>query len=226
MKNLRSYVVGALLAIFALVSINGIAVATTGDGLILGSSNSANKVTTLKRTTSGAVLNLNATNGSPPLAVNSTVRVKNLNADRVDGAKVGALKNRVYTYSLPDVTASTTQSISFSDLPPGQYLATYSIATNTQTGASFDCAFYNSGASHYELDARTVATGAVATVSGSGVIDTTGGAFQFYCFSNQNFNWQVDSPNYSTVSFLRVDSAASSEASEFRQASAHNAEAN
>jgi len=61
-------------------------VATTGHSFILGKINSANKQTTLTRTTLGPALKLNTKSANnAPLVLNGKGRVANLNADKVDG---------------------------------------------------------------------------------------------------------------------------------------------
>jgi hypothetical protein len=72
----------AYLALFFAMS--GTAVAATGGTFILGKSNAASTVTSLTNS-EGTALVLRSPAGTAPLAVNRTVRVKNLNADMVDG---------------------------------------------------------------------------------------------------------------------------------------------
>src|SRR5207247_1388060 len=70
----------------------------------LGADNTVNKTTTLRNTNSftgpqlqvknsagGPALNLQVNSGKPPMTVNSTGKVANLNADRVDGVDSGGL---------------------------------------------------------------------------------------------------------------------------------------
>jgi hypothetical protein len=92
----KGVLLGSVIAI--LVSLTGTAMAGTGIGAIfnLGKANSANTTTSLSGTTSGKVLQvtnkgagpalgLTVKAGKPPLATNSSVKVTNLNADRLDG---------------------------------------------------------------------------------------------------------------------------------------------
>lgn len=60
-------------------------VAATGQSLVLGQVNKADDTTVVSRTTPGPTLKLKSESGSPPLAVNRTVRINKLNADLVDG---------------------------------------------------------------------------------------------------------------------------------------------
>jgi hypothetical protein len=77
-----AFVVAALLIIGA----DYTAIAATGHSFILGESNKADNVTTLARTNNGAALRLTANNASAaPLVTNAHGRVRNLNADELDG---------------------------------------------------------------------------------------------------------------------------------------------
>jgi hypothetical protein len=69
----------------------GIADAATGGAFILGRANSESSKATLSNSR-GTPLALSAKAGSPPLAVNRTVMVKNLNAQYVGGLAAGSLR--------------------------------------------------------------------------------------------------------------------------------------
>lgn len=73
----------AMGAVVALVLGSGTAYAATGGKFILGSSNSATKTTTLTNSR-GTALSLKSKAGTPSLAVNSSAKVTNLNADKLD----------------------------------------------------------------------------------------------------------------------------------------------
>jgi hypothetical protein len=65
---------------------NTVAIAANGHGFLLGQSNSASKITTLTRTTSGPALQVKTKSSSnAPFTVNGKGKVTNLNADRLDG---------------------------------------------------------------------------------------------------------------------------------------------
>jgi hypothetical protein len=68
---------------------NTVALAANGKGFLLGKTNKASKVTTLKRTNPGPALSLKTKSG-PPLAVSSSTKVTKLNADQVDGKSASA----------------------------------------------------------------------------------------------------------------------------------------
>ena len=95
----KSGLVGAVVAAVVLLAFP--AVSAVGNGLILGQNNSADAVTSLSgaatanlritNSQAGApALDLRVVSGSAPLKVNSTTRVPNLNADRLDGKHGGA----------------------------------------------------------------------------------------------------------------------------------------
>jgi hypothetical protein len=72
----------------------------TGRSLVLGHFNSADTTTTLTSSAAGPALRLRTSRpGSPALAVNSTTKVRHLNADTVDGMSAPALASHAITYS-------------------------------------------------------------------------------------------------------------------------------
>lgn len=76
-------------AIFALVVGSGTALAATGGDFVLGKRNSAGTTTTLT-SQRGPALSLHARRGAPALKVDSGRKVRNLNADRLDGLSAGS----------------------------------------------------------------------------------------------------------------------------------------
>ena len=94
----------------AVVMLSFPVVAAVGGNLILGQSNSADAVTSLSgsstanlritNTQAGApALDLRVVAGAAPLKVNSTARVPNLNADRLDGKHAGAFALVAHTHA-------------------------------------------------------------------------------------------------------------------------------
>jgi hypothetical protein len=75
--------VASTLALF--VALGGTAYAANGGAFILGGNNTASTSTNLTNTGSNPVLKLYAKSGQSSLAVNSKVKVGNLNADLLDG---------------------------------------------------------------------------------------------------------------------------------------------
>jgi hypothetical protein len=90
-------------------------VAATGQSLVLGQLNKAGDTTVVTRTTQGPTLKLNSKPGSPPLAVNRSVRINKLNADRVDGVQGFQLAKRstVSAYEPPGCPSVTSFSTGF-----------------------------------------------------------------------------------------------------------------
>ena len=106
--RLRRPAPATVISIVALVvALSGTAYAATGGNLVLGQADTAANPTSLSQTgASGAVLSLTNTPSAPalrlnvpstaaPLAVNSSIRVANLNADMVDGLQGTALQSQV-----------------------------------------------------------------------------------------------------------------------------------
>lgn len=109
---------------------NTVVLAATGQALLLGKSNSANNVTAVSRTTSGSVMKLqSATSSSPPLTVNGTGKVTNLNADKVDGLDSTSLLNQTRVYKkaiLADSSNSNGFTFNTGTVPAGDYLVNVS----------------------------------------------------------------------------------------------------
>jgi hypothetical protein len=78
----------------SLVLGSGVAAAATDGEFWLGRVNRTTHTTTLADTT-GTPLSLRAPRGTAPLAVNSPVRVRNLNADLLDGLDAGVFQRRL-----------------------------------------------------------------------------------------------------------------------------------
>ncbi|MEJ7706845.1 MAG: hypothetical protein WKF82_05875 [Nocardioidaceae bacterium] len=73
--------------------------ASTGNSLILGEFNTAEKTTTLVKNGVGPALRLTTMgNEKPSLAVSSPARVRRLNADKLDGQTAWTLASRAVTY--------------------------------------------------------------------------------------------------------------------------------
>lgn len=185
---------------------NTVTLAATGQGFLLGKSNSANNITALTRTTSGTALKLQtASSANAPLAVNGTGKVVNLNADKIDGLDGAGLQTAVWEYTLPDKGGNTATSVSFSfpGLPAGRYLASYSV-TATVSGSGVLCDFlYNTN--QESAAAIGGVSNSTSTVSGTGVVDARTNPFTLQCLTlgGDTFN-MVTSQN--RVSFTRIDS--------------------
>jgi len=123
---------------------NTVALASTGQALLLGKSNTAGTITAVTRSTEGTVLKLqSAKSFNAPLAVNGTGKVANLNADKVDGFDGGtrALK---WTYA---GGVAGGQKFFLNGLAPGTYLLSYEVymgALSSADGVGVNCFFHQS----------------------------------------------------------------------------------
>jgi hypothetical protein len=107
---------------------NTVALATTGQGFLLGKTNTANTVTILKRTTSGTPLSIHSSsNANAPLAVNGTGKVTHLNADKVDSLDSAILANRTSIYTR---SVNVTGTNSFALRTPTKSAGTYLISVS------------------------------------------------------------------------------------------------
>jgi hypothetical protein len=149
----------AYLALF--FSLSGVAVAATGNPLLLGRSNDAGRPTSLTNTGTGPALRLSNGAGAPPLTVNgNTTKVAGLNADLLDGkdstAFVGGrghfLSNRATVTHLVQPGASASGTIltipGFGDITgtcagmfSGGQGAAYQFAFTNSSGQDLDLAF-------------------------------------------------------------------------------------
>jgi hypothetical protein len=74
--------------------------ATTGNSLILGHFNSATTTTTLTNKSGGPALRLRSSGGkSPALKINNSKKIRNLNADAVDGRTATQLASHAITFT-------------------------------------------------------------------------------------------------------------------------------
>ncbi len=96
MQRLKSGVTALAVGIILLAALDWAAAAATGRSLVLGKWNQADHATTIKNTKSGVALDLRAK--GPALKVHNTKRIKNLNADKLDGL-TGASTRRTATRS-------------------------------------------------------------------------------------------------------------------------------
>ncbi len=105
MKAILSKVMLVSLAvtITAAMGAASVAVAAKGKPFILGKNNVASAVSTLVKQGPGPALKLLVKPGQPPLAVNSDVKVANLNADKVDGLDANGLSRVAFEQSTDNV---------------------------------------------------------------------------------------------------------------------------
>ncbi len=206
-------VIGAVTVL--VLAANTVALAATGHGFILGKSNSANKETTLSRTTSGSVLSLHSKSASnAPLTVNGRGKVTNLNADLLDGLDSTAIRAKTYLYTVPTETNKSAVSVTFPHLPPGLYRGSYSVVMGTSSTNPIYCYFSYSDLS-YSVINYGVSQNQFSSVNGSGVVDTRNGRTvdllcQFFASGNKMSTTQPASE----VSFTQLNSVSSAMATD------------
>lgn len=134
MQRLNSALIALAVGIVLLAALDWAASAATGQSMILGHWNQADQTTTLKNTANGPALDLRAKKG-PALAVHSDNRIKNLNADELDGMSSSDFKtnrNTTYQWSVATHTGGFTQTIPAQE--PGSYLITFNVQMNGAAG--------------------------------------------------------------------------------------------
>lgn len=101
------------------------AMAATGQTLILGQFNQAEATTTVRNTGSGPAARFVAEAGTPAIAVSGDAKIARLNADLLDGKDASELGagTRVFTVPVNVTNASAVQAVT-SPVPAGTYLVT------------------------------------------------------------------------------------------------------
>jgi hypothetical protein len=133
MQKLKSGLTALAVGIVLLAALDWAASAATGRSLVLGEWNQADHTTTIKNTKSGAALDLRAK--GPALKVHNSKRIKNLNADKLDGMHGSDYKtnrNTIYQWSVASHTGGFTQAIPAQE--PGSYLITFNVQMNGAAG--------------------------------------------------------------------------------------------
>ncbi len=116
------FLVGFAVILAAVMGVASMALAANGKPFILGKSNVATKISKLVKSGAGPALDLQVDSG-PPLAVNSAVKVANLNADQLDGFDSTVfMQNGQFaagdltgTYPAPQVTGNAISSLEIQD---------------------------------------------------------------------------------------------------------------
>lgn len=176
MRHLKSVLAVLGAATLLVVAGNAIALAATGQSLLLGKSNSANNITAVTRTTSGSALKLTTTSSTvPPLLVNGKGKVTNLNADTVDGYDSTVLRDRSYVFLPKSFTDK--QSVTYTlPLPSGTYLISYSTFLAGAASGGVECFVIedNVGApdavTAYSAFVHTAGQGWDPALTGSGLV--------------------------------------------------------
>ena len=125
MQRIKSGLTALAVGIVLLAALDWAAAAATGQSLVLGKWNQADQTTTIKNVESGPALDIRAK--GPALAVHNSNRIKNLNADKLDGKDAEDLADptqTVYVYGATSRVGGFTQTLPAQ--PAGSYLVAYS----------------------------------------------------------------------------------------------------
>ena len=153
---------------------NTVALAATGHAFVLGKTNKANKVTTLKRTTSGPALSLHTTSsGAAPMTVNGKGKVANLNADTVDGLDSSALRHHSYVFTR-NVNTPTSGFVAPVSVPVGTYAFTFNAYLSGGSGNTY-CELEHVHGTTTNFAAIATSTNTSPGITGAGVVTTAAG---------------------------------------------------
>ena len=171
MPHIRPVLVGALIAAAGLASINGIAYAATGHGLVLGAKNTESRTTTLSDSGKNPALYLKTKPGRAPLKVNSRAQVAHLNASLVGGKTASALQTKAIHDELPVSTSAVPNATyTLPTMPAGSYQVTFDVdALMTVSGQVINCSVMEHGTMTNLLLAYGSSYETYSAVSGAGV---------------------------------------------------------
>jgi hypothetical protein len=205
MRRLKTVLTALVMALVLVTCADYTAFAATGKSFILGKVNKAKRQTTLVRTTSGPALQLGTRSpADPPLVVNGSGKVTNLNADTVDGVDSSDLRtiSHVFTH---EVTSPTTYVDLTVPLPAGNYLVSYSADLNGADNGTVECYFVRDAADITFFGAsRFSAGGGTPALTGSGFVSRPAGVeLRLRCLADNTFNTSSDAPIQ--VAALRAD---------------------
>jgi hypothetical protein len=222
MKRFLTAVTCTMLACLAIVGLDSVAYAATGQSMILGHLNKAKKATGVKNTGKGPALVLTTKKKYPPLRVTSRTKVTRLNADSVDGLDGNALqaatKRKVYVFHGPGAMyEGGTAVFGVSGVPAGTYQVTYAVAmtvldSTPSPGIVGKCRFQSF---RLEKAAQTTAplVGAEVDLSGAGVITYEGDdTWQLICGATDAGaaeGWAENLDQAAQVTMTRVDTVVS-----------------
>jgi len=190
MKRLLTSALTVIGAVTVLVlAANTVALATTGHAILAGKINSATKLTTLTRTTSGPGLQVRTKRtANPPFVVNGQGRVANLNADKVDGLDSTQLATNTTVYGSSDSTTVHTNTTGKWKFPvsAGDYTFTYSVGlTPSSLPATVSCSMGSTGANYgFESTYVNGPTGTAGGLSASATVHfAASDVVTFFCNS-------------------------------------------
>lgn len=203
MLTLKSKVLPVVVGAAVIVGgANLTAYAANGHAFLLGSHNHASKTTSLAKSGKGPALSLHTSKKSPPFAVNSSKKVKHLNAALVGGKSAADLKTSTRTYTVPGGTLLPF-SFSLGGVPQGTYLASYDMTLTTTATTGGRC-FLNTAGHETALGYGAV-NGGFTVVSATQLVQVTSAPVTFDC--NGATKVEDEGANFrSTITLVRVDS--------------------
>ena len=204
MKLLKSPLAAVLMTVLLIAGYDAASYAANGQSVLLGKSNTATKITKVKRTTPGPVLALKGRGDSPPLKVGSTGRVTNLNADLVDGRDAADLETHGRTFDLT-TTVNATSNYSWPiAVAPGDYVAVWQGYIGGAAGAGdVDCTLRETPNARFLIgNVQHLPHNYGKTISGAGLVRIRAGqAYTFLCNSSAG-PFQVDTTGGMTLTFV------------------------
>jgi hypothetical protein len=172
MRQLSSRTASVVLAAALVVAgLEFTSYAANGHPFVLGGSNTESRTASLTNTGKGPALSLGTGKHQPPLAVTSKRRVKNLNADAVDGLGAKALQAHAISFVVP---AGTHHLFVLKGVKPGGYLASFSIAMESSVAAR--CAQEDKLSGDYLATDSDASDGVYVLTSASAVVRVPSGS--------------------------------------------------
>jgi hypothetical protein len=148
------FLVGLAVILAVALGVASTAFGADGQPFFLGRTNVASTMSTLIKQGPGAALSLQVQSGSPPLAVNSSTKVTNLNADQLDGKHSSELSSAYFFgtenhFDLSSSGGGDQDVATLSGLPAGEYLVNANVAAvNFHTPDFFRCGLRVGGNNH------------------------------------------------------------------------------
>jgi hypothetical protein len=177
----RGIALGAVGMLSVVIGGIGVATAANGGSLVLGHSNTATTTTTLSNS-KGTPLALKARHGKPPLRVNSSTKVRHLNADKLDGSSAAELATSGAGVSThyPDgnrgfVTTKLTRVTRTRALAKGTYYVTASVSASMEPTDFLSCLLTAAAPTQRDEDDAAFATGPAVSIPETQVIAVKAG---------------------------------------------------
>jgi hypothetical protein len=177
----RGVALGAIGMLSVVIGGIGVATAANGGSLVLGHSNTATSTTTLSNS-KGTPLALKARHGKAPLKVNSSTKVRHLNADKLDGSSAAALatSGAGVSTNYPDgdrgiVTIKLTKVTQTRPLAKGTYFVSASVSATLPDADFLTCLVTASAPTSRDEDDAAFATGGAVSLPETEVIAVKAG---------------------------------------------------